>query len=61
MEIVNVDYIGPGIKASDYKAIDDSLITVSLINSSFGDSADYIETFIDDENKQSLLVVCKLP
>ena len=49
MEIVNVNYLGEGIKVSDYSSVDDNLIRVNYINSSFGDTNDYVERFIYDE------------
>jgi len=49
MEIVNVNFLGEGIKVSDYSSVDDNLIRVNYINSSFGDTNDYVERFIYDE------------
>jgi hypothetical protein len=54
MEIVNVNFLGEGIKVSDYSSVDDNLIRVNYINSSFGDTNDYIERFIYDETNTLL-------
>lgn len=54
MELTSVQYIGSGIKTSDYLTSDDFLIQSSFVNSSFGDQNDYIEYFIYDENQQLL-------
>jgi len=50
MEIVNITYAGPGYEYQDYSVKDDKLIVSNFINSTFGDSEDYIEYYIYDQN-----------
>jgi len=50
MEKVNIIYDGPGIIEQDYSSQDDRLITSNFITAEFGDSSDYIEFFIYDQN-----------
>ena len=52
MELTNVQYVGAGKKSQVYSSEDSSLISLDIINSSFGDSQDYIEYFIYDELDQ---------
>ena len=54
MELVNVSYAGSGVKYQTYSAKDDSLVISNFINSSFGDSNDYIESFIYGESGELL-------
>lgn len=50
MEKVNILYSGPGVVQQDYSIQDDSLITSNFITGEFGDSSDYIEFFVYDQN-----------
>jgi hypothetical protein len=50
MEKVNIIYDGPGIVQQDYSPQDDRLITSNYITAEFGDSSDYIEFFVYDQN-----------
>ncbi len=50
MEKVNIIYDGPGIVQQDYSVQDDRLITSNYITAEFGDSSDYIEFFVYDQN-----------
>ena len=50
MEKVNIIYEGPGIVQQDYSPQDDRLITSNYITAEFGDSSDYIEFFVYDQN-----------
>lgn len=50
MEKVNIIYEGPGIVQQDYSPQDDRLITSNYIAAEFGDSSDYIEFFVYDQN-----------
>jgi hypothetical protein len=50
MEKVNIIYDGPGIVQQDYSLQDDRLITSNYITAEFGDSSDYIEFFVYDQN-----------
>ena len=50
MENVNIIYDGPGIVQQDYTPQDDRLITSNYITGEFGDSSDYIEFFVYDQN-----------
>jgi hypothetical protein len=54
MELVNVSYAGNGIEYQNYSPKDNSLVISNFINSTFGDTTDYIEYFIYDENGQIL-------
>jgi hypothetical protein len=54
MELVNVSYAGNGIEYQNYSPKDNSLVISNFINSTFGDTTDYIEYFIYDENGQFL-------
>ena len=50
MEKVNIIYDGPGIVQQDYTPQDDRLITSNYITAEYGDSSDYIEFFVYDQN-----------
>ena len=50
MEIVKVNYLGTVADYQDYSSEDKALITSAFINSTFGQSTDYIECFIYDLN-----------
>jgi hypothetical protein len=50
MELVKVLYNGKGVEAQTYSQTDDRLITSNFINTSFGDTNDYIEAFFYDDN-----------
>ena len=50
MEKVNIIYDGPGIVQQDYTPQDDRLITSNYITAQYGDSSDYIEFFVYDQN-----------
>jgi hypothetical protein len=50
MELVKVLYNGTGVEAQTYSQTDDRLITSNFINTSFGDTNDYIEAFFYDDN-----------
>ena len=52
MELTNIQYTGAGKKSQVYSNDDSSLISIDVINSSFGDTQDYIEYFIYDELDQ---------
>ena len=50
MEKVNIIYDGPGIVQQDYTPQDDRLIISNYITAEYGDSSDYIEFFVYDQN-----------
>lgn len=50
MELIEILYTGNDKQQQDLSTLDSQLVTVNFINSSFGDSNDYIELFIYDEN-----------
>lgn len=54
MEVVNILYNGSGINEQTYSSKDLALINSNFINNSFGDTNDYIEFFITDENSNLL-------
>lgn len=55
MELVNVIYNGPGAPSEDLTLKDRNLIISNFINSSFGNSDDYIELYVYGENGNILL------
>jgi hypothetical protein len=54
MELVNITYTGPGIQEQTYLNQDVQLLTSNFINAQFGNTNDYIESFIYDITGQLL-------
>ena len=54
MELVNITYSGPGVQEQTYTNQDIQLLTANLINTQFGATNDYIESFIYDITGQLL-------
>ena len=50
MEIVNIAYVGDGYEYQNYSSNDVNLFVTNLISTRFGNSNDYIEYHIYDEN-----------
>lgn len=56
MELVNISYVGEGVQPQELSVIDKPLVTSNFINSQFGESNDYLELYIYDENNNLLTV-----
>lgn len=56
MELVNIKYAGQGYSYQELSPIDKPLVVSNYINSSFGESADYLELYIYDQLGSILLV-----
>jgi hypothetical protein len=56
MELVNITYAGEGVQPQDLNVIDRPLVTSNFINSKFGETNDYLELYIYDENNNLLTV-----
>ena len=54
MELVNITYTGPGVQEQTYLNQDIQLLTSNFINAQFGNTNDYIESFIYDITGQLL-------
>ena len=54
MELVNITYTGPGVQEQTYLDQDVQLLTSNFINVQFGNTNDYIESFIYDITGQLL-------
>ena len=54
MELVNITYTGPGVQEQTYLNQDVQLLTSNFINAQFGNTNDYIESFIYDITGQLL-------
>lgn len=52
MELVNITYSGEGKQPLELTPLDQQLVTSNFINSSFGETGDYIELFIYDQSGQ---------
>ena len=54
MELVNISYTGKGPESQNLSLLDSQLVTSNYINTSFGDTNDYLELYIYNENNELL-------
>ena len=50
MELVNITYAGQGAESQNLSPLDRQLVTSNYINSKFGETNDYLELYIYDQN-----------